>query len=60
MSQLNTNAHPQAQPKNSPARGIAPSRERPSPGSPEGIGVSKDVWLLGIGLGLVLEELGQR
>jgi fructose-specific phosphotransferase system IIC component len=28
--------------------------------SQEGIGVSKDVWLLGIGLGLVMEELGHR
>jgi hypothetical protein len=28
--------------------------------SQEGIGISKDVWLLGIGLGLVLEELGHR
>ncbi|WP_188195764.1 hypothetical protein [Nonomuraea sp. SYSU D8015] len=27
--------------------------------SPEGIGVSKDIWLLGIGLGLVLDELGR-
>lgn len=28
--------------------------------SQEGIGISKDVWLLGIGLGLVLDELGRR
>ncbi|MGP3959013.1 hypothetical protein ACTWPT_23680 [Nonomuraea sp. 3N208] len=28
--------------------------------SPEGISLSKDVWLLGIGLGLMLEELGDR
>ncbi|TMR07805.1 hypothetical protein ETD86_50480 [Nonomuraea turkmeniaca] len=28
--------------------------------SQQGIGVAKDVWLLGIGLGLVFEELGQR
>ncbi|HEX4813691.1 MAG TPA: hypothetical protein VFV66_13160 [Nonomuraea sp.] len=27
--------------------------------SQEGIAVSKDIWLLGIGLGLVLEELGE-
>jgi hypothetical protein len=28
--------------------------------SQQGIGLSKDVWLLGIGLGLVLDELGHR
>jgi hypothetical protein len=28
--------------------------------SPEGIGLSKDIWLLGIGLSLVLEELDRR
>ncbi|MCK2217783.1 hypothetical protein MF672_028900 [Actinomadura sp. ATCC 31491] len=28
--------------------------------TPQGLGVAKDVWLLGIGLGLVLEELGRR
>ncbi|MFC4112065.1 hypothetical protein [Nonomuraea zeae] len=28
--------------------------------SQEGVGVSKDVWLLGIGLGLVVEELRHR
>jgi hypothetical protein len=26
----------------------------------QGIGISKDVWLLGIGLGLIVEELGHR
>ncbi|NUR88421.1 MAG: hypothetical protein HOY71_30400 [Nonomuraea sp.] len=25
----------------------------------QGIGISKDIWLLGIGLGLVMEELGR-
>ncbi|MGI5274585.1 hypothetical protein ACQEUU_36020 [Nonomuraea sp. CA-218870] len=28
--------------------------------TPAGLGLAKDVWLLGIGLGLVLEELGDR
>ena len=28
--------------------------------SPQGIGVSKDVWMLGIGLGLIIDEAGQR
>jgi hypothetical protein len=28
--------------------------------SQQGIGLSKDIWLLGIGLGLVAEELAQR
>jgi hypothetical protein len=28
--------------------------------TPQGIGLAKDVWMLGIGLGLVLEELGDR
>ncbi|MEW9553107.1 hypothetical protein [Nonomuraea sp. NPDC050783] len=28
--------------------------------SQQGLGVSKDIWLLGIGLGLMLEELGRR
>ncbi|WP_219466740.1 hypothetical protein [Nonomuraea rhizosphaerae] len=27
--------------------------------SPQGIAIAKDVWLLGIGLGLVVEELGE-
>jgi hypothetical protein len=27
--------------------------------SQQGLGIAKDIWLLGIGLGLVLEELGQ-
>jgi hypothetical protein len=28
--------------------------------SPQGIGVSKDIWMLGIGLGLLLDEAGER
>ncbi|MGI5288242.1 hypothetical protein ACQEVF_33575 [Nonomuraea polychroma] len=28
--------------------------------SEQGLAISKDIWLLGIGLGLVLEELGHR
>ncbi|MFD1545207.1 hypothetical protein [Nonomuraea guangzhouensis] len=28
--------------------------------SQQGIGIAKDIWLLGIGLGLVLDELTQR
>ncbi|MCF6475574.1 hypothetical protein FAF44_45575 [Nonomuraea sp. MG754425] len=28
--------------------------------TPQGLGVAKDVWLLGIGLGLVIDELGGR
>jgi hypothetical protein len=28
--------------------------------TPQGIGVSKDVWMLGIGLGMLVEAVGER
>jgi uncharacterized membrane protein YphA (DoxX/SURF4 family) len=28
--------------------------------SPQGIGVSKDIWMLGTGLGLLIDEAGER